>query len=92
MARYDSNPNDAATCALDALSFILNDPLRAGRFIDTTGLTVDNLRGRLEDPSTLAAILVFLEAHEPDLLACAESIGRSPASLVAAARTLEQAA
>ncbi len=92
MARSDITPDDAATLALDALSFVLNDPLRADRFIGTTGLTPDNLRGRLGDPSTLAAILTFLEAHEPDLLACAESTGHSPESLTAARHMLEQAA
>ena len=92
MARSDTNPDHAATLALDALTFVLNDPLRADRFIGMTGLTPDNLRGRLADPSTLAAILVFLEAHEPDLLECAESTGHTPDALVAARQTLERAA
>jgi hypothetical protein len=92
MARYDTNTDHAAAVALDALSFVLNEPLRADRFIDMTGLTPDNLRGRLGDPSTLAAILAFLEAHEPDLLACADSTGHTPAALVAARHALEQAA
>ncbi|MBB6506045.1 adenine/guanine phosphoribosyltransferase-like PRPP-binding protein [Sphingomonas endophytica] len=90
MVRNDTNPDDAVARALDALTFILNDPLRAGRFLDTTGLTADNLRKYLTDPSTLAATLTFLEAHEPDLIACAESTGHSPGSLVAARQVLEQ--
>ncbi len=92
MTRSESNPDHAATLALDALTFVLNDPLRADRFIGTTGLTPDNLRGRLADPPTLAAIVSFLENHEPDLLACAESTGHSPESLIAARRALEAAA
>ncbi|MDR6788860.1 hypothetical protein J2Y58_002225 [Sphingomonas sp. BE138] len=90
--RSDTNPDYAATLALDALTFVLNEPLRADRFIGMTGLTPDNLRERLKDPSTLAAILAFLEAYEPDLIACAESTGHTPEALVAARRTLEQAA
>ncbi|WP_341208752.1 DUF3572 domain-containing protein [uncultured Sphingomonas sp.] len=91
MARNDTNTDDAVARALDALTFVLNDPLRAGRFLDTTGLTPDNLRGSLTDPSTLAATLTFLEAYEPDLIACAEATGHSPDSLVAARHALEQA-
>ncbi|MEH3122585.1 MAG: DUF3572 domain-containing protein [Sphingomonas phyllosphaerae] len=90
MVRNDTNDENAVTRALDALTFILNDPLRAGRFLDTTGLTPDNLRECLTDPSTLAATLTFLEAHEPDLIACADSTGHSPEALVAARRVLEQ--
>ncbi len=92
MARYDTNKDNAEAIALEALSFVLNEPLRAERFIDITGLTPDNLRGRLNDPATLAAILAFLEGHEPDLLACADSTGHTPEALVAARGTLEQAA
>ncbi len=92
MARYDTNTDHAAAIALEALSFVLNEPLRAERFIDITGLTPDNLRGRLNDPATLAAILAFLEGHEPDLLACADSTGQTPEALVAARGMLEQAA
>ena len=91
MVRNDTNADDAAARALDALTFILNDPLRTGRFLDTTGLTPDNLRECLTDPSTLAATLTFLEAHEPDLIACAESTGHSPEALVAARHALEKA-
>ncbi|WP_028967262.1 DUF3572 domain-containing protein [Sphingomonas phyllosphaerae] len=90
MVRNDTNDENAVTRALDALTFILNDPLRAGRFLDVTGLTPDNLRECLTDPSTLAAALTFLEAHEPDLIACADSTGHSPEALVAARRVLEQ--
>jgi hypothetical protein len=39
--------------------------------------------------STLAAILSFLEAYEPDLIACAAIIGVSPALLVHARQELE---
>lgn len=92
MARIDTNPHDAPTIALQALTFILNDPLRADRFVGVTGLTPDNLRGRLDDPAVLAAILAFLEAHEPDLIAAANMLGTTPAALVAARMTLETAA
>ena len=37
-------------------------------------------------PRFLAAVLRFLEGHEPDLVACAEALGVPPARLVAARR------
>ncbi|KTT75337.1 DUF3572 domain-containing protein [Sphingomonas endophytica] len=86
------NRDQAVTIALNALSFVLNDSLRADRFIGVTGLIPDNLRNRLEDPATLAAILSFLEGHEPDLMSCADALGNSPADLVAARHVLERAA
>lgn len=92
MIRSDSSPNDAATVALQALSFTLNNPLLAARLVDVTGLTPDNLRGRLGEPAVLAAVLTFLEGHEPDLLACAEALNTTPAALVAARGALEATA
>ena len=49
-----------------------------------TGLEPDDLRARVGDPDVLVAVLGFLEAHEPDLIACAASIGTKPETLVAA--------
>jgi hypothetical protein len=39
--------------------------------------------------ATLAAILGFLAAHEPDLVACAEALDIDAEALAAAARRLE---
>ena len=91
MVRTDPNQPDAATIALDALAWTLNEPLRAERLIGVTGLAPDDLRARLRDPAVLAACLAFLEAHEPDLLACAAATGTTPAALVAARARLEEA-
>jgi adenine/guanine phosphoribosyltransferase-like PRPP-binding protein len=85
----DTNERDPATLALSALGWTLADDQRAQRLLALTGLTADNLRGRLGEPSMLAAVLGFLEAHEPDLVACAEALGVPPAELVAARRRLE---
>jgi hypothetical protein len=41
------------------------------------------------DRTMLAAILGFLEGHEPDLIAAAEHIGATPESLVRAKMELE---
>jgi hypothetical protein len=63
---------------------------RAQRFIDLTGIGTDELRRRAADPVLLAALLRFLEAHEPDLLDVARAVGVEPAELVEARAKLEQ--
>ena len=57
--------------------------MRADRFLAVTGLDPDGLRGAIGEPATHAAVLDFLCAHEPDLLAAAESLGCEPADLAA---------
>jgi hypothetical protein len=46
-------------------------------------LTPDRLRAAIGDPATHLAVLEFLCAHEPDLVAAAESRGREPARVAA---------
>jgi len=77
--------------ALSALGWLLADPARARRLLDVTGLTPEQLRAGVGDPAVLAAALRFLEANEPDLIACAEAIAVRPDALVAARRSLEGA-
>jgi len=55
-----------------------------------TGIGTDELRERLGDPSLLAALIRFLEAHEPDLVAVAEELGVEPDVLVQARCELEE--
>lgn len=80
---------DPAEIALAALAWTLGDARRADRLLATTGLTPDELRGRLADPALLAATLAFLEAHEPDLVACAAALDIKPAALVRARMDME---
>jgi len=84
------SPNDPLALALAALAATLGDARRAQRFIDLTGIGTDELRARAAEPALLAALLRFLEAHEPDLLAVAEELGVEPALLVQARRELEE--
>ncbi len=81
--------NDAEALALSALATTLTDERRARRFLDLSGIETDELRRRAAEPSLLAAVLRFLEAHEPDLIDVAEAIGVSPQELVAAREELE---
>jgi hypothetical protein len=85
----ERTPSDPISLALAALAATLTDERRARRFLDLTGIGTDELRRRAADPALLVALLAFLEAHEPDLLAVAAEIGAKPAELVAARAALE---
>jgi hypothetical protein len=86
----DTNEADPETLALSALGWTLAEPDRAQRLLALTGLTPEDLRERLGDPGLLSAVLGFLEAHEPDLLACAEALGATPLALVEARTRLDR--
>ena len=90
MKIQSTNREEAEQLALGALGWTLSDPSRAERLLGLTGLTPGDLRSRLGEPSLLAEILRFLEAHEPDLIACAEALDVTPERLVQARRRLEQ--
>jgi hypothetical protein len=81
--------NDAETLALSALAATLTDERRARRFLDLSGIDTEELRLRAAEPTLLAAVLRFLEAHEPDLINVAGAIGVRPEALVAAREELE---
>ena len=88
MRDRDSN-EDAQALALRALVWTLAEPDRAMRLLSVTGLEPHDLRARASDPTVLSAALGFLENHEPDLIACAESLGVKPEALVRARMELE---
>ena len=97
MPPAESNPanlrgpdDDGATVtALTALAWTLEDPARARRLLDLTGLTPEDLRNGAGDRGVLAALLDFLAGHEPDLVACADAIGLGPADLIRARDRLQ---
>lgn len=79
---------DPQALALNALGWVLGDPARADRLLALTGLTPDVLRAALDRPETLAAVLDFLCAHEPDLLAASEALQVEPAQIAEARHRL----
>ncbi len=81
----------ARAVALHALGWTLAEPDRADRLLATTGTTPADLRARIEHPQMLAAVLGFLLAHEPDLIACAAALDEAPETLVAAHHLLDNA-
>jgi hypothetical protein len=81
MLKAETNPHDSAGLALSALAWVLSDDARAGRLLALTGLTAEDLRARIGDPALHDAVFAFLEAYQPDLLACADALGVPPAQL-----------
>jgi hypothetical protein len=79
--RSEDSLKDGAGIALAALTWVLSDTPRAERFLALTGLTPDTLRASIDQPETHRAVLDFLCAHEPDLIAAAEALDMSPAAL-----------
>jgi hypothetical protein len=90
MQRATAN-EDAITLALGALAWTLGDVVRAERLLALTGLDPQALRQSAGNPATLIAVIDFLAAHEPDLIACAEAIATRPETLIAARMRLENA-
>jgi hypothetical protein len=83
-------PTDPLALALAAFAATLGEERRARRFLDLTGIGTDELKRRASEPALLAALLRFLEAHEPDLLSVAEAVGVKPDELVGARARLEE--
>ncbi len=83
--RATETNDDAATLALRSLAWLMADEDRAGRFLALTGTDPQAIRASIGDPAFLAAVLAHLEAHEPDLVACADAL-EIPAERLGAAR------
>ena len=88
--RTNNQPGDAEALALAALAATLTDERRARRFLDLTGLDAEELRARAGEKQLLAALLGFLEAHEPDLIDVAQAIEVKPEMLISARSELER--
>lgn len=88
MRAHETIEEDAQAIALSALAWTLSDDRRAERLLALTGLEGTDVRSRLSDPALLDAVLGFLESHQPDLIACAETLGIAPERLIAARERL----
>jgi hypothetical protein len=74
--------------SLRSLAWVLADDDRANRFLGLTGLTPDRLRAGIGTREVQLAVLDFLCAHEPDLVAAADSLGLEPAAIASAREAL----
>lgn len=79
---------DAQAVALKALAFIAGDDALMSRFVALTGCGLEDIKARMADNGFLGAVLDFLLADEPSLLAFAEAEDLAPETPMLARRLL----
>ncbi len=70
--------DQATTVALQILSHMAGDEDSLERFMALTGMTLDDLKARADQPTVLLAVLEYYLNHEPSLVAMAEETGMDP--------------
>ena len=89
MKRPSSAAREAAEMlAIQALSFIAEEPERLNGLLSATGLTLNRLRESANQPDFLAGVLEHMLADERLLLAFADSAGIDPAAVARARNAL----
>ena len=83
---------DAAVVGLLALGFVAADEDRLERFLSLSGLDLDTLKSRAEDPALHGGLIDYLLADEPLLLAFAAEHDLKPEWIQALRRKLPGAA
>lgn len=78
----------AEMLAIQALSFIAEEPERLNGLLSETGLTLNLLRESANQPDFLAGVLEHMLADESLLLAFADSAGIDPAAVARASTAL----
>jgi Protein of unknown function (DUF3572) len=82
MKRPSSAAREAAEMlAIQALSFIAEEPERLNGLLNATGLSLDRLRESATAPDFLAGVLEHMLADESLLLAFADSAAIDPADV-----------
>src|SRR3546814_20711582 len=78
----------AETVALCALAWVACDERLGPRLLALTGMDAATLRARAGERRTLAAVIAFLEEHEPDLVQCTAALAMTPPAVVNAGPVL----
>jgi Protein of unknown function (DUF3572) len=78
----------AEALAIQALSFLAEEPERLGAFMAASGIGPDAIRDAARAPGFLGGVLDHMLGDEPLLLAFADSAGLDPASIARARRAL----
>jgi hypothetical protein len=78
----------AEALAIQALSFIAEDPERLDAFLAASGIGPEAIRDAARAPGFLGGVLDHMLADESLLLAFADSAGLDPASIARARRAL----
>jgi hypothetical protein len=68
----------AEALAIAALAFLASEPEHLGRFLATSGIGPDDLRGASRDPSFLSGLLDHFSGDEALLVAFAQQAGIDP--------------
>jgi len=89
--RADMTWELAETVAIQALSFIAQEPERLGRFLALTGLGPDSIRAAAGDPNFLVGVLDHVAGDEQLLLAFADQTQIDPAAVTLARGALATA-
>ena len=74
----------AEMLAIQALSFIAEEPDRLAAFLNASGLTIERLRESATEPGFLAGVLEHMLADESLLLAFAAAADIDPADIARA--------
>jgi len=83
------NPREVAEIvAIQALSFVAEDPERLGAFLAESGIGPDTLRSSAADPRFLAAVLDFVMRDDATVKAFAEASNLHPTNIAAAHQAL----
>jgi hypothetical protein len=89
MKRPSSAAREAAEIlAIQALSFIAEEPERLNGLLSATGLTLNRLRESANQPDFLTGVLEHMLADESLLLAFADSAAVDPAAVARARNAL----
>lgn len=75
------NSEAAETLALQALTFLLSEPLRLSRFLSLTGMAPETVRAAATSPELLDATLEYLLSDESLLLTFCQEAGVDPATI-----------
>ena len=89
MKKSPRNPREVAEIvAIQALSFVAEDPERLGAFLAESGIGPDTLRSSAADPRFLAAVLDFVMRDDATVKAFAEASNLHPTNIAAAHQAL----
>jgi len=80
----------AEDIAVQALAFLAAEPARLSRFLTLTGLEPDEVRGQIDTPELLSAVLDHLAHDESLLLAFAASALLAPEAVGQALSVLQE--
>jgi len=90
--RKSGSGKDAETIGIVALNFLAGNPDLLRRFLDLSGLSIEQVRTEARKPSFFVGLLDFILAHEPTLMDFAGAAGLEPAEVEVARAKLDQAA